>query len=141
MPRVLPKTPPFKPEEMVVAWTTFAADDLPLPGVMRRGTKLRGDHPAVLGHPNYFCSADLPDDEMPNDFTYAEEPPQHEHEFVRILERLPDDQLMEATADVSYGLGGTVVRKGERLAKSDWRVRGGLDWFRPVIREEEDDGS
>src|SRR5919108_3429548 len=111
MPRVLPKKPPFKPEEMVVAWTTFAADDLPPPGVMKRGTKLRGDHPAVVGHNNYFVSADLPDNEIANDFTFMPESPQHEHEFIRILDQLPDDQLMEATADISIRYGGETIRK------------------------------
>ena len=134
MPRVLPKKPPFKPQEMVVAWTTFAADDLPPPGVMKRGTKLRGDHPAVVGHSNYFVSADLPDNEIPNDFTFMPEPPQHEHEHIRILERLPDDQLMEAVCDLSIGFGGDVIRKGTKLPKTDWRVRLCGEWFRRVGR-------
>ena len=140
MPRVLPKKPLFKPEEMVVAWTTFAADDLPPPGVMKRGTKLRGDHPAVVGHNNYFVSADLPDNEIANDFTFMPESPQHEHEFIRILDQLPDDQLMEATADISIRYGGETIRKGFKVRKDDWRVKAAADWFTPVVREEEDDG-
>jgi hypothetical protein len=140
MPRVLPKELPFKPDQMVVAWTTFAAEDLPPPGVMKRGTKLRGDHPAVVSHPNFFVSAELPDDEMPNDFTFMPEPPQHEHEYIQIVNQLPDGELVEATCDFSIGYGGDTVRKGQKFNPTDWRVKAAAEYFKPVVSEGVNDG-
>jgi hypothetical protein len=134
MPRVQPK-PKFKDDQLVVCWTDFAADDVPPPGVIKRGTKLRGDHPAVRAHSNYFVDANTPDDHIPSPFTFMADPPEHEHEFIQVLERLPDDQLMEATVDFSPGLGSEVIRKGTRLPKDDWRVRRVPEWFKPVIEE------
>ena len=127
--------------EFVIATQSFAADDLPPPGVIKRKTRLHRDNPIALAHPHYFVSADTPDDEIPNEHHYLAEHEEHESD-VRILERLPDEQLVEAICDLSIGFGGEVIRKGTLLPATDWRARSGGDWFRPVIpAEEERDGS
>jgi hypothetical protein len=133
MPRVKPK-PKFKDDQFVLCWMDFAADDVPPPGVMKRGMRLRGDNPVVRAHPNYFVDANTPDDEIPNIHAFRPEPPPHEYELgVRVLEQLPDEELMECTASFTPGLGSEIVRKVTRFPQDDWRVLRAPQWFRPVV--------
>jgi len=60
-PRVRSK---FKPDEVVVAHTSFAADGIP--HVIVQGTRLRGDDPAVRAAPWAFAQDGTPAGEMPN---------------------------------------------------------------------------
>jgi hypothetical protein len=107
--------------EHVICVQSFAADDVPPPGVVKRLTRLRGDHPIVRAHPGYFASADLGDNELPNEHHFVPDPEQHESD-VRILERLPDNQLMEAVCDLSIGVGGgDTIRKARSFGKIEWR--------------------
>jgi hypothetical protein len=74
VPRVKPKTPRFAPDEIVRAWQAFSADYEGLPYTVPRGTRLRGDHPAVVAAPWNFVRADEPDDHDPTLFAAYEEP-------------------------------------------------------------------
>jgi hypothetical protein len=58
MPRVIPKTFPFKPGEIVTAWMAFACDVNGDSFTITRGQRLRADHPAVLACPSYFWKAE-----------------------------------------------------------------------------------
>lgn len=131
----------IKADELYVAWQDFAADDLVGVfgyGVVKQGMRLRGDHIAVRLHPGNFVPADTPADEMPSHLDGLQAPPVDHTSYpqVRLLETLPDEQLMEAIEDLSYGLGGGKdVRRGQRLRKDDWRVKAGPEWYKPVVGE------
>lgn len=47
-------------------------------GVVRKGTKLGGNHPWVREWPQHFIDAGTPDDEWPNEFLGLAEPPPHD---------------------------------------------------------------
>lgn len=53
----------FAPDELVVALVGFAAD-VPPHFSCPAGTRLRGDHAAVLANSQYFISAAEPDDKV-----------------------------------------------------------------------------
>jgi hypothetical protein len=95
----MPRTK-IKPAESkyVICVQSFASDDVPPPGVIKRKTRLRSDHPIVQRHGHYFVDADTPDNELPNEHHFVPDPEQHETD-VRILERLPDDQLTQAISE------------------------------------------
>lgn len=55
------------PEAMYVSWQGFSCE-LPggLPFTCQKGTRLRGDHPAVKSQPSYFRPDGTPDSEIPD---------------------------------------------------------------------------
>jgi hypothetical protein len=101
VPRVVPKTPRFKPEQTVRAWQAFAVDAADgLPYSIHWGQKLPGDHPAVLAAPWNFVVDTEPNPLDP--IPYAEEPaPLFTDGPVRI----------RATAKIIYGV--STHEKGE----------------------------
>lgn len=61
MPRAAQKRPKFEPDQLVIAWETFSTvDGL----VVRQGTRLRGDDPAVQAAPHLFLPVDANDREI-----------------------------------------------------------------------------
>ncbi|MGI9019198.1 MAG: hypothetical protein ACR2G3_00615 [Solirubrobacterales bacterium] len=70
----MPATKP-KPEQLYVCIETFASAE----HVARQGTRLRGGHPIVKKHPQFFASADASDDEL-HDLRMALNPPEPEPE-------------------------------------------------------------
>jgi hypothetical protein len=62
MPLAARKKPTLDPAAMYVAWESFATTRHDL--TVRAGTRLRGDHEAVQGWPQFFLPADTPDDEV-----------------------------------------------------------------------------
>ena len=44
------------PNTVYVCWNAFCSDALPGSPVIKHGTRLRGDHPAVTACPQYFVS-------------------------------------------------------------------------------------
>jgi len=57
------KAPKFRDDEVAVAWQTFAGDGIP--EVIKRGTRLRGNHPAVRRWPQFFVADGTPANEWP----------------------------------------------------------------------------
>jgi hypothetical protein len=53
-----------KSEELYVCFEPFVAAGEYPPISVKLGERLRGDHPMVRKHGQYFCPADLPDDEI-----------------------------------------------------------------------------
>lgn len=60
------KSKTFKPDEIVVAWTSYATASIP--GVTPRGTRARGDDPRVLAYERAWVRDGTPIDRMPSDF-------------------------------------------------------------------------
>jgi hypothetical protein len=63
------KTKRFADDEIVIAWQSFAVD-----GVFEtiaKGTRLRGNHPAVRKAPGYFVPDGLPESEWPSVYDAA----------------------------------------------------------------------
>jgi len=132
MPRLgrSPK-PKFRADQIVAAYTDFAADDVP-GGVCKRGTELRGHDPIVLAHEPLFISADTPNSEWPSIYTGLKtEEPDHSNPRVKILERAPDTELMEAVCDLAYP-NGVTIRKGDQYHRDHPMVKTGGEYWRPV---------
>ena len=66
------KSPKPDTSAVYVAWKSFAAAEFD--GVAKRGDRLRGDHPAVVNHPEFFLPAATPSDDMPNELAYERDP-------------------------------------------------------------------
>jgi hypothetical protein len=112
---ILPKKPRFRPDEVVVCWEGFAAQDVPFPfGVVRRGTRLRGGHPVVQSHSWRLVADGVPEIEWPK--REFPEPEQHEP-MIAVVEQIPDDEAAVANCDLTCGFGGPTVKKGQRLRR------------------------
>jgi hypothetical protein len=109
----------FKRDELVVCFTTVGVPyDIAAEGVIKKGTRLRGNHPWVREFPQYFCSVDTPDDEWPNEFAGVGRPTPHEP-ATNIPETLPDNELVLCVQNITYGIGpGLAFEKGRRYRKS-----------------------
>jgi hypothetical protein len=114
MPRLRTKNK-FKRDQTVVCWRTFGAPYSLVPdGVVRKGTKLRGNHPWVKEFPEHFMDADTPDDEWPNEFVGLAEPPPNESHH-KLRDRLPADQLVRCVNSITVGLGGRLGFEKRKL--------------------------
>jgi hypothetical protein len=118
MPRLRAKKK-FKPGQTAVCWRAFGAPSSVVPeGVIRKGTRLRGNHPWVREFPEHFIDAGTPDDEWPNEFAGLVEPPPHES-HVNVLDRLPADELVRCVNSITVGLGGGLgFEKGKLYPKT-----------------------
>jgi hypothetical protein len=133
VPRLLPKKGPFRPDDVVAAWQSFAWDSPSgRPFTIVKGTRLRGDHEVVLGCPFYFHRADAPADEVPNLWDHVPEPPQHEAEFHRVEPPPPDDEAVVALVELQVGLGGRRIRRGEKVRRDDPVVQAHPEHFAVV---------
>src|SRR5687767_15256129 len=56
MPRAAKTDPQLDPNAIYVCWAAFCTDALPGSPVIKTGSRLRGDHPAVKACPFYFVS-------------------------------------------------------------------------------------
>jgi len=74
VPRVMPKQPRFRADEIVKSWQSFSYDDQQGGHTIRTGVRLRGDHPAVLRCPWCFVREDQPDDRTPSLYQDLVEP-------------------------------------------------------------------
>jgi hypothetical protein len=126
MPRVLPKKPKFKTDEIVVAWTGFATGHT----AVQRGTRLRGDSPLVKGHPQYFVKDGTPANEMPGELDGLVPSPSEPPEFHRPAPPIPDEEACEVAMDVM--IAGRPFRRGQRVRRDDPAVRGNEQFFRTV---------
>jgi hypothetical protein len=130
VPRVVPKEPRFKPDEVVVAWQSFAWDSPSgQPFTIVKGTRLRGDHEVVVGCPWYFARADSPSDEVPNLWDHVPQPPDHEPEFHRVEPPPPDGEAVVALVELQVGLGGRRIHRGQKLRRDDPIVQANPEHF------------
>lgn len=128
MPRFKSKSK-FKPDEVVVAYTTFATDDY----VIKRGTRLRGSHPAVLRNPQWFVADGTPTNEMPGIFTGVEVP-QPEPKFYKPAPTIPDEEAVVATVAFSVSIDGVRhnVLDGQRLHRDHPIVKKEPQYFQTL---------
>lgn len=112
--RAKPKPEP-EPEKVYVATTSFASEH-PVPHlVVRRGTRLKGDHPAVAAFFESFVEDGVPPSEWPR--PAPREAPQEPPAFHRIAEAIPDEEC--AIAMFAYSKGSLGIAKGERRLWND----------------------
>jgi hypothetical protein len=118
MPRLRTKAS-FTRDQIVVCWRTIGVSyDIVPEGVIRKGTRLRGNHPWVREFPEHFIDADTPDDEWPNEFAGLAEPPPYES-HVHLPDRLPDDELVRCVNSITVGFGGGLgFEKGQLYPKT-----------------------
>jgi hypothetical protein len=119
VPRLLPRKKRFGPDDVVVAWQSFAADVDGRPYTITPKMTLRGDHPVVVAHPWYFANA-------------VAEPTEHQPEFHRPAPPIPDEEAAECVTAFQVGFGGPKVVKGQTLRKDDPLVVAHPDFFRTV---------
>jgi hypothetical protein len=71
VPRVIPRQPRFRPDQLVRAWQSFAYDEAQgVPRTVAKGTCMRGDADAVLRAPWCFVAAETPTSEEPSPLAY-----------------------------------------------------------------------
>jgi hypothetical protein len=116
--------PVFEPDQIVVSRMGFAAGDW----TVRRGERLRGDHPVVLAQASFFIDANTPRSEWPDEFSYT--PPPHEAE-VDAREEIPARDRVFATIDFQavLGVNSRYIRRGQVLNRNDPLVRAHVDCF------------
>ena len=110
MPRVKPKGSRTDEDAIYVATTTAATDAAP--GVIKRGTKLRGSDAVVQSCPWLFVPADVPENEWPSDYDpviATEEAataalPGHDLRVSALP--IPVGEIVEAVRDVKLLVGG-----------------------------------
>ena len=110
MPRVRAKSPRIDRDALYVATTTAATDVVP--GVIKRGTKLRGSDPVVQSCPWLFVEADTPENEWPSDFdpviatdeAAAAAMPAHDLRTTTLP--IPAGEIVEAVRDIRLLVGG-----------------------------------
>lgn len=142
------KTPKPDPSVTYVAWET--AYIAPVDAVIRAGTKLRGDHPAVVHSSWLFLPAESSDDEladrrnryMAQVLGDVAPSARHEPDRARVPEPAPDEEIVVATRGTSLTAGGgrtagpngeaLSVSAGTRLHKNHPAVRADSDAFVPV---------
>lgn len=128
MPRFKSKSK-FKPDEVVVAYTTFATDDY----VIRRGTRLRASHTAVQRNPHWFVADGTVTNEIPNVFAGVEVA-QPAAEFYKPAPAIPDDEAVVATVAFSVSIDGVRhnVLDGQRLHRDHPIVKKEPQFFQTV---------
>ena len=154
MPLAAKKKKGPDPDAMYVAWESFGTTGADL--TIRAGTKLRGDHEAVQGWPQFFMPADTPDDEVDRhrQQKYAEElskvaasSPQTSGHDVQIPER-PEPLRAEDTV-VAIRRAGVVatgkvadptgqfrtVNPGDKLPRDHPMVKRDPEAFVPVMND------
>jgi len=110
------KRPKFKPDEILVAWESFAGDDV---RVVAGVTRLRGDHPIVKRCPDFFTQDGTPSDELTrlrqNYYRDSEPEPVKEPPRTRIAKEIRD---ADAVVCVRGLLAGTRVDRRSRAAQT-----------------------
>jgi len=133
MPRISPKTHPFKPEDTVSAWQAFAIDLDGVPYTVTTKMRLHGDHPVVKACPSYFTKTDAPTDEVPSMWSAVPDEPEHQREFTPPpAEPIPDDEAAICVMSFTVGFGGPKVVKGQRLRIGDPLVQQNKGFFAHV---------
>ena len=129
--------PRFEPAATVTAWQSFCTGthgEI----VVREGTTLLGDHPAVLAYPDNFVLAGTPRDQWPDPRTVrlSTEPDPADEPTTRIPQPVPLSEQMVATASWLEGIGHglMVVNVGDRVHKDDDLVKRYPDRFRPAVQ-------
>jgi hypothetical protein len=116
----------------VTAWQAFSVDVDGASFTVPRGTRLRGDHPAVLACASYFWKADDGSVEAaPNMWDFVAEPEQPVPEFHRPAPPIPDAEAAECVTTFQV-LGGRKVTKGQRLRMDDPLVVENKSYFRTI---------
>jgi hypothetical protein len=87
LPRVIPKQPRFADDE-VMAFATDLPDGSQL--TIRRGTRLKGSHPAAQAAPWYFQKDGATEDELLTEWNVMAEPEQPQPEFHKPAPPIPE---------------------------------------------------
>ena len=122
MPRLSPKQPKFKPDEVMVAWMPHVVGER----MIAAGIALRATDEAVRLNPAYFHRADMPSEEIPSPWQAAvgrEEEMTREHKSPALLahEREQQRQIPAAEACValqSFNSGRERSRQGSASAET-----------------------
>lgn len=128
----------FKDDEVVVSWQTFAGEGID--EVIKRGTRLRGAHPAVRRWPQFFVADGTPEKEWPGllDATIehsqkvaAERAAENERKYPTI----PADEVVVCIQ--GFRAGFTSVDEGARRRRTDPVVKKYPQFFgeppRPLV--------
>lgn len=126
--------PKFAPDEVVEVVETHAValPDNPFGEVLIAGTRLRGNHPAVLGNPQFFAVSGTPHDEISvqlHELHAVERQPEPEYVRTRVLPPLRDEDAVVPCRPV------VGVPAGRRLPKDDPAVLQQPDSFVDVVGE------
>jgi hypothetical protein len=144
MPRVRPKGPSVDRDALYVATTTVATEMMP--GLVRRGTKLRGSDPLVQAHREFFVPADTPQNEWPSPIPDPPAPVEPDHDLRVASLPIPLGDIVELVRPVKLlvGTGGeawtgggnptqvVTVPAGTRFAASEAIVARLPGWFKAV---------
>lgn len=126
------KKPRFADDAVVIAWQAFSCDveehGRIRPYNVTRGTRLRGNHPAVRSNPQYFVVDGTPEGEWPSHFA-ASDPVIAAGETAAAAERarlrgpeIPLEHQLEVVIgfrgpDGSHGIGEIVDRRDPKIKK------------------------
>lgn len=129
----------FKDDQVVIAWTSFAVDGVG--DVIRKGTKLRANHPAVRKAPQFFVPDGTLEAEWPSEFDRAVEESmrtdaQEKAERARHSPPpIPEDRAVEVIE--AFRIGFDTYNVGRRFDRDDELVQVHPEYFgtprRPLV--------
>ena len=146
MPRAAKREPELDPNAIYVCWCAFATDAMPGSPVIKSGSRLRGDHPAVQACPQYFVSdgADEAERMAKHDEVYGTTAPELVPDFPPPLPPVRDEDALVAIRDIGSLTGGrsgtgqleaapNVLLKGQRAHRDSEIAKANPDAFVPVV--------